>query len=115
MLQYKLATAVANMLQYNPATAVAAGDDDIPYELLKHLGPHAKEILLHMFERVWQGEELPLKWRTAVIRPLLKDGKDPKLTVSFRPISLTSCLGKLLEDHHQQIGICTRNQRASKR
>ena len=75
----------------------AAGDDDIPYELLKHLGPHAKEILLHMFERVWQGEELPPKWRTAVIRPLLKDGKDPKLTVSFRPISLTSCLGKLLE------------------
>ena len=31
----------------------AAGDDDIPYELLKHLGPHTKEILLHIFERVW--------------------------------------------------------------
>ena len=75
----------------------AAGDDDIPYELLKNLGAHAKKVLLHMYERVWQGEELPPKWRTAIIRPLLKDGKDPKLTVSFRPISLTSCVGKILE------------------
>ena len=31
------------------------------------------------------------------MKPLLKEGKDTKLTVSNRPISLTSCLGKLLE------------------
>ena len=33
----------------------------------------------------------------ALIKPLLKDGKDPKFTTSYRPISLTSCLGKILE------------------
>lgn len=75
----------------------AAGDDDMPYEFLKHLGRHAMKILLHMYQRCWQGEEIPVKWRTAIIRPLLKDGKDAKLTVSFRPISLTSCVGKILE------------------
>ena len=31
-----------------------------------------------------------------MIKPLLKDGKDPELTASYRPISLTACLGNLL-------------------
>ena len=75
----------------------AAGEDDIPYELIKNLGPKAKELLLHIYNRCWEGEGIPPKWRTAIIKPLLKDGKDPKQTASYRPISLTSCLGKLLE------------------
>ena len=75
----------------------AAGEDDIPYELIKNLGPKAKELLLHLYNRCWEGEGIPPKWRTAIIKPLLKDGKDPKQTTSYRPISLTSCLGKLLE------------------
>ena len=75
----------------------AAGEDDIPYELIKNLGPKAKELLLHLYNRCWDGEGIPPKWRTAIIKPLLKDGKDPKQTASYRPISLTSCLGKLLE------------------
>ena len=32
-----------------------------------------------------------------LIKPLLKDGKDPKQTTSYRPIFLTVCMGKLLE------------------
>ena len=54
-------------------------------------------MLLHIYQRVWRGERIPRKWLTAVIKPLLKDGKDPKETVSYRPISLTSCPGKILE------------------
>lgn len=75
----------------------AAGDDEMPYEFLKQLGPKAKHMLLTIFNRCWAGEEVPNKWRTAVIKPLLKEGKNPQHTVSFRPISLTSCAGKLLE------------------
>ena len=75
----------------------AAGEDDIPYEMIKHLGKRARELLLHIYNRCWAGEKLPATWRTAVIKTLLKDGKDPKDTTSYRPISLTSCLGKLLE------------------
>ena len=75
----------------------AAGEDDIPYEMIKNLGPKARELLLHLYNRCWDGEGIPHKWRTAIIKPLLKEGKDPKLTVSYRPISLTSCMGKLLE------------------
>ena len=75
----------------------ASGDDDIPYELIKHLGVRAREMLLYIFNRCWSGEELPLKWLTAIIRLLLKEEKDAKETKSYRPNSLTSCLGKLLE------------------
>jgi hypothetical protein len=33
----------------------------------------------------------------ALIKPLLMDGKDPTLTSSYRPISLTVCLRKVME------------------
>ena len=75
----------------------AAGDDNIAYELIKHLGPNAKERLLLIYNKCWSGEGIPSKWRTAIIKPSLKEGKDPKQTVSYRPISLTSCMGKILE------------------
>ena len=75
----------------------SAGEDDVPYEFLKHLGPKGRQMLLHIYQRVWRGERIPRKWLTAVIIPLLKNGKDPKETASYRPISLTSCPGKILE------------------
>ena len=79
------------------ANLKAAGEDDIPYEFLKHLGQKAREVLLHIYQRVWRGEGIPRKWLTALIKPLIKEGKDPKETASYRPISLTSCPGKILE------------------
>ena len=75
----------------------AAGQDDVPYEMLKHLGPRAMEMLVHIYQRCWRGEGIPKAWRDALIKPLLKPGKDAKLTVSYRPISLTSCMGKIME------------------
>ena len=80
-----------------PRMGKAPGVDHIPYEMIKQLGPKARAFLLDMFRRIWRGEEIPQKWRTANIKTLLKDGKDPEKTESYRPISLTSCLGKLLE------------------
>ena len=75
----------------------AAGEDDIPYELVKNLGPLAMEMLLKLYRKCWRGEGIPNIWRVAVIKTLLKADKDPKDPVSYRPISLTSCLGKILE------------------
>ena len=75
----------------------AAGNDNIPYELIKNLGPKARSMILHIFNKCWSGEPIPRQWLTANIKTLLKEGKDPKDTTSYRPISLTSCLGKLLE------------------
>ena len=73
------------------------GEDTIPYEVIKELGPKAKEFILHLYNEIWRGKPIPQRWRTAIILPLLKDGKDPEKPGSYRPISLTDCLGKLLE------------------
>ena len=50
----------------------AAGEDNIAYEFIKHLGPKARAGLLNLFNRFWRGEGIPTKWLIAIIRPLLK-------------------------------------------
>ena len=50
--------------------------------MVKNLGPKAREMHLRIYKRCGDGEEITKKWRTAVIKPLFKEGKDPKLTVS---------------------------------
>ena len=37
------------------------------------------------------------KWKKSIIIPILKPGENPKSPSSYRPISLLSCLGKLME------------------
>ena len=75
----------------------APGEDTIPYEIIKQLGPKAKTLILHIYNAIWKGEPIPQAWRTAVILPMLKEGKDPESPGSYRPISLTDCLRKILE------------------
>ena len=75
----------------------APGADKIKNEMIINLGLEAKRILLNFINRTWTESSLPSAWRTAIINPVLKKGKtagDPK---NYRPISLTSCIGKLAE------------------
>ena len=40
---------------------------------------------------------MPAAWRLAEIVALLKKGKEPHAAKSYRPVSLTSCVAKLME------------------
>lgn len=75
----------------------APGADGITNEMLKHLGHTAKRILLQIFNLSWHSGKFPSKWKEAHIRPILKKGKDKNNPESYRPVSLLSCTGKLLE------------------
>ena len=68
----------------------AAGPDNIPPSFLRSLGPLTLQELLSTFKSFSVAHFLRI-WRVATIIPLLKAGK------SFRPISLTSCVVKLLQ------------------
>ena len=75
----------------------AAGPDNIPPSFLKSLRPLALQELLSIFNSSFSLAHCPRIWKVATIIPLLKAGKSPREVASFCPISLTSCVAKLLE------------------
>ena len=85
----------------------ASGPDNIPPTFLKSLGSLALQKLLSIFNASFHLADYPWVWRVAVIIPLLKATKSPNDLASFLPISLTSCVIKLLEhiiaDQHYYI------------
>ncbi|GIY34555.1 putative RNA-directed DNA polymerase from transposon BS [Caerostris darwini] len=73
------------------------GEDNIHVEFLKHMSDTVKNTLLYTFNRIWETGLVPAQWKRAVVIPILKKNKDPKQLSSYRPISLTSILGKTME------------------
>ena len=65
--------------------------------MLKRLSTTGKEALLILINKTWKSGRIPSIWRIATIIPILKKGKDAKLPQSYRPISQTSCIGKVAE------------------
>ena len=55
----------------------APGPDDIPPSFLKELGPLAKGVLLGIFNESFNESFCPQLWRSAIIVPLIKQGKPP--------------------------------------
>ena len=80
----------------------APGPDDIPPSFLKELGPLALKELLSICNLSLNQASCPQGWRRALIIPLLKAGKSPSEMASFRPISLTSCVVKVVERMHAE-------------
>ena len=75
----------------------APGPDNITNEMLTHLGPKSKKKILQIFNDGWKAGSVPQIWREAIMIPVHKKGKDRAKAESYRPISLTSCVGKLME------------------
>ena len=73
------------------------GPDKVTNEMLLHLGPIAKYRLLTLFNNSWKTGRVPQAWREADMTPIHKKGKNKSKPESYRPISLTSTIGKLME------------------
>ena len=74
------------------------GPDGISYIMLKLSLPAIVGTLVRLSNFSLRLGEVPEEWKDAVVIPLHKGGKKPsKYPISYRPISLTSCVARVLE------------------
>ena len=77
--------------------STAPGADTVHYDMLKNLTENGMNHLLRLMNKSWKEHKLPEQWKESTIIPLLKPDKDPQMPHSYRPISLTSAIGKVME------------------
>ena len=75
----------------------ASGHDNISYEMLQKLPKNAIKVLLNYYNKIWINRTFPSAWTHSIVLPVLKQGKSQTDPTSYRPISLTSTLCKILE------------------
>ncbi|XP_049871583.1 RNA-directed DNA polymerase from mobile element jockey isoform X2 [Pectinophora gossypiella] len=73
------------------------GVDGIPYSFLKKAGQYTKTLYLLLINKFFETAYVPESWKRQIIIPILKPGKDPSKSTSFRPIALSSTLCKIME------------------
>ena len=75
----------------------APGHDNITNEIIKHLSVSSLMVLLAFYNFSWKQGKLPDQWKLSTIIPIHKKDKDKHDAKSYRPISLTSNFGKIME------------------
>ena len=73
--------------------STAPGEDGITYDILSALLMVEGNPLLKLFNMIYKNGKIPHHWKKVIIVPIPKPG-DPG---NFRPISLASCLCKMME------------------
>lgn len=75
----------------------AFGLDGIPYAFIKKLSNNSLTIFLNVLNLLWNNNIIPDEWKKDCLVPLLKPNKPRLCPDSYRPIALTSCIGKIFE------------------
>ena len=75
----------------------AFGPDKLSIFHLKHLGPRAIEYITALFNLSATTCRIPAIWKSSLIIPIPKPGKDTSQGTSYRPISLICPAAKVLE------------------
>jgi len=81
----------------NDTKNTTPGPDNICYEMFKHMCIKSLEVMLQLFNNIWFTGKIPPSCLHSVVVPDPKPNKPAHLPSSYRPISLTSNVCKLLE------------------
>lgn len=88
---YELKMALGGVKHSSP------GKDYICYVMIQHLSDRSLNIILNLFNKIWNAGKIPSSWKHGIIVPVGKPGKDKSNPINYRPIALTSNLCKLME------------------
>ena len=75
----------------------ATGEDQLSYVMFKELPKRVLKLILHLYNHICEEGQMPKSWKSALILPFNKPGKDTKNAGNYRPIALTSHLCKWME------------------
>ena len=76
----------------------STGPDRISYRLLKEAGPNVVGPLTTLYNYSLRMQQILEEWKMAVVTPIFKGGhRDREKPSNYRPISLTSCVARLME------------------
>ena len=75
----------------------ASGPDKLNIFYLENLGPRAIEYITALFNLSVTTCQIPAIWKSSLIIPIPKPGKDTSVGTSYRPISLLCPSAKVLE------------------
>lgn len=83
------------VLKHNETTP---GKDNIHHRMLYYLSISGRQLLLNIFNRIWDNQEpIPPDWKEYIIVLLHKPGRDMNSHNSYRPIALASNIMKTYE------------------
>uniref|UniRef100_A0A1Y1LER8 Reverse transcriptase domain-containing protein n=1 Tax=Photinus pyralis TaxID=7054 RepID=A0A1Y1LER8_PHOPY len=99
----------------NKCKDTAPGSDGITYSMLKNLTIEIKVKLLSIYNNIWEKGNYPQQWKVTTIIALPKENKDLSNPENFRPITLSSCIGKILESmiNYRLISVLEKEKRIS--
>ena len=77
--------------------STSVGPDQLHYDFFRHLPETTLLLILRTFNNLWNNRVFPDKWKESIVIALPKPGKIRSNPNNYRPIALTSCLGKIFE------------------
>ena len=92
-----LCYAVLVMLSYVMIRDAKLCYDQLCYVMFRNLPEETLKVILMLFNKIWREGIMPSSWKSALILPFVKPGKDPANAGNYRPIALTSHLCKWIE------------------
>ena len=75
----------------------APGPDRVSYQMLRNMPADCLKKILTFLNKTWKRGECPASWKHSIVIPILKPGKPGDQTASYRPISMTCNLCKIME------------------
>ena len=84
-------------LVLSKAKGKTPGFDRISYPLIKNLPDSIKSRLIMLYNKIFIKSIIPQSWKAAIIIPIPKPNKAHSEINGYRPISLISCMSKVME------------------